>query len=133
MFTLEPKDIRNESGINIGKRYEFIGEIKYGIDDKEIEKLSSRMTNIRQEALSDLIIFDFTKLKRWDSLGIRAVVPAVLEINKMLSQKGRTLLSVIGNIKADIYAAAKDKHPEISQDNFPWYDSFEDFSQANGL
>ena len=127
MLTIEQIDIFNKEKINIGKKYKIIGEIRYGIDENKMEELSSLLLDVEQNYLADVIVFDLIELQRWDSLGIRAFIPTLLELNKILAQKGRVLISIIGDINSDIYAAAKDKHPDISETSLPWYSCFDSF------
>lgn len=127
MLKIDKKDIYNNDKISIGNRYIFTGEIKYGIEPKEVETVKSYINEIKDQFLTEVIVLDFSNLKRWDSLGIREVVPPIIELNEQLSKKGRTLIGIIGDRKSDIYAAAKDKHPDISEDVLPWFQSYEDF------
>lgn len=131
MFELSTEYILNDEKINVGKVYKIFGEITYGIKTDELEYLKKAIKNIETEYLSDIIVFDLMGLRRWDSLGIRAVIPSVLKLNEILAQKGRSLIGIIGDANSDLYAAMKDKHPDVSSENLPWYSNYDEFSKQN--
>ena len=131
MLQLNFKHILNDEKISIGKRYEISGEIRYGIKSDDLKPLFQIMENIDKEYLSEVIVFDLTQLTRWDSLGIRTIIPNILKLNEKLEKKGRSLIGIIGDENSDLYAAAKDKHPDISQENLPWYPSYDEFLREN--
>ena len=131
MFTLGIEHILNDEKINIGKIYKISGEVRYGIDSNELKPLIQIMEKIKKEYLSDVIVFDLTELKRWDSLGVRVIIPIILELNKKLERKGRNQIAIIGNISSDLYIAAKDKYPDICSVKLPWYSSYDEFAKEN--
>ena len=127
MFKVTIDNIFNDEDISVGKIYKITGEIRYGIKDEKIKELMSLVEQIENQSRSDVIVLDFTELQRWDSLGIRVVVPKILEINEHLIKKGRLPITVIGDSNSDLYSAMRDKYPDIPNSRFPWYDTFEDF------
>ena len=131
MLTLDSEHILSDEKINIGKVYKISGEIRYGIDSGNLEPLIQLMEKIKKEYLSDVIVFNLTELKRWDSLGVRVIIPIILKLNEKLEKKGRNPIGIIGNIDSDLYIAAKDKYPDISPANLPWYSSYDDFAKEH--
>ena len=127
MLTINPIEIHDESNVRIGTRYKIAGELHYGIEEENIKEITSLLEKVEKDYLADVIAFDFIKLNHWDSLGIRAVVPSLLKLNEILTKKERVLIGIIGDIDSDIYAALKDKYPDISDDKLPWYPDVEKF------
>ena len=130
MFQVSESLLFDDKKINIGKKFKIIGEIRYGVAGEKFDDLLKVMEKIKVEYLSNVIIFDFSELKRWDSLGIRAIVPIILDLNQKLKRKGRMLISVVGDKEADTYAAVKDKYPDISDEIIPWHKSYDEAIKA---
>ena len=127
MLSIKKQDIYNSDNINIGKKYIFSGEIRYGTSPENIRMLQKEIAEIKEQSLSEVIVLDFLKLKRWDSLGINQIVSPILSINDDLKKRGRILIGIICDTATDIYATAKDKYPDLSNETLPWYGSHEDF------
>ena len=130
MFQVSHSLLFDDKKISIGKKFKIVGEIRYGVEGGKFDDLLKVMEKIKVEYLSSVIIFDFSELKRWDSLGIRAVIPVILDLNEKLKLKGRTLIGVIGDKEADTYAAVKDKYPDMSDEIIPWHKNYDEAAKA---
>lgn len=127
MFKIETASILDKKSIKVGTRYKIIGEVRYGVREDEFKKLLDAMEVVKEKYLSEVILFDLTELKRWDSLGLRAVIPVVLKLNKSLLSKRRLLIGIIGDVESGLYIAMKGKHPEVTDADLPWYATYEEF------
>ena len=129
MSNLSKQALSNERGIRIGYIYKLTGKIGYVTDTQDFQRFANSMKSILEEYKSEVIAIDVTELVRWDTLSLRAVFPVLKTANKELEQKGKPLVSVIGDITKDIYDAASERYPENGK-LVPWYSSLEEFRRV---
>lgn len=125
MNDFEKLDLNND-GIRIGYIYKLTGKIGYVTDTADFQRFVKSMKNILEEYKSEVIALDITGLVRWDTLSLRAIFPVLITANKELQQKGKPLISVIGDVNKDTFDAASERYPENGK-LVPWYSSLDEF------
>lgn len=128
MYNFKKSELKNSSDIQIGYIYKLSGEIIHGINEEKIKELEGIIEEFTEDSENQIIIFDLTDLKKWDSLGVTSLVGKTLEINENLKKDRGVLISFVGNKDMDIYRAVTDKYTAIVvQDSLPWFNSVKDF------
>ena len=131
MYNYNKIELKDSSGVSIGYVYKFSGEIVSGLQDLDIFKLKDISKAISEDSINQVILIDFRKLIRWDSLGITTLIPSILESNKKLKEKGRALIGIVGDESKDIYRALKDKYGDnVSEETLPWFESENSFVES---
>ena len=131
MFKYEYESLKDKDEIEVGLEVRLTGEIRRGISESKTDELESVVKDIEEKTREMLVIINVTKLQRWDSLGVFAILNQVInEINPSLISSQKIPVSVVGLKDTDVFWAAKDKYPDCGGEVLPWYSSVEEFLKA---
>ena len=131
MFKLKKEVLKDSTNVPVGTKYLLEGEIGYGTEVNELQKLKEEFDNLTELVLSDAVIIDVTNLVYWDSLALRSIFPQIIEVNRNSNKRGTLPVSFIGSTETDVYDAASERFIESGSDIIPWYPSVPQYLQAH--
>lgn len=132
MGLIKKEPLKASNGVNIGYLLKLSGVIGLESDSKDFAEVYNEFKSVLKNYISEVIVVDISDLTRWNTYGLKAIYPVLVEANRFLQQKGRPPIPIIGSKDRDVYQAVVERH-EADLDKVEWFSSIDDFKQKYRL
>jgi hypothetical protein len=132
MTLFEKNLFKSSNGIEVGYILKLKDKIGLESDSKDFEQLIKAVAQLKNDYKSSVILVDTNELIRWDTYGLRAVIPTLLDINSDLASKGRPPVCIIGDTTRDIHNAVVERWADKAK-QIPWVESEDAFRKKYSI
>jgi hypothetical protein len=126
------KKILKKNNVEIGYILSLAGKVGLETPSDSLAELNTLVGGLKRDFTGAVIVLDTSNLVRWDTYGMKIIIPPILEVNKSLRSLGRPPISIIGDADRDIFSAVRERWARQAED-IPWFLTVEKFFEAYNI